>query len=305
MSQSLESAALELGIDIAGLDLGCIGVWQRFPTLTKPRKRNGAAMVRVDGSVFLENFETGETANWCANAATRERTPDERRERAEQLRRNLDERDRHQRMQWADAAEVARQTWRHAKRADASHPYLLRKKLPTFLDLHEVDAINGRQGRWLITAAYDRGLDVRNLECINELGEKHSIRGAQRKGLFGLVGDGMPTDEVIIAEGWSTAAALATSLKQCIVIAFGAGNLRPTLELWHQLLSRARLIIAADHDANGVGQQRATDAGLAIAHSQTHPADVLIKAPATPGDWCDMYTELGPDAVARSWRHDG
>ena len=199
---SLESAALEIGIDARDVDMHCIDIEQRVPTLAKPRKQNGGVTVFASGCVHLHNWETDERATWHPDSSRTPRNDDERRERARQIRADAKARERHQRQQWADAAEVACLTWRRAKPARADHPYLLRKKLPAF-DLGEVDSINGRPGRWLIAPAYDKGMHVRNLECIDADGTKRVITGAQRKGLFGLVGKGMPRAEcILIGEGW-------------------------------------------------------------------------------------------------------
>lgn len=295
MNQSLEATALDIGVDVSAIDMHCIEVWQRFPTLAKPRSDNGAAIVHTDGSVCFHNWESGENACWRPDAPAYVRNPVERSERVAQIRSNLETRERHQRQQWADAAEIACQAWRRAKPAPADHPYLARKRLPAF-DLGEVDAINGWPGRWLISPAYGSGMRCRNLEAINQDGTKRPIRGAQRKGLFGLVGPGMPTSHIIIGEGWATCAALAVALEQCIVVSFGAGNLKATALLWRSMLRSASIVIAADNDVNEAGQREAIAAAEAI-------GSATIKMPARPGDWCDLHTKYGADIVRGAWIH--
>jgi putative DNA primase/helicase len=293
MTQSLESAALDIGIDAREIDLCCIGVWQRLPTLAKPRKNNGAVMLNADGSAYLCNWETREEAFWRPGSTKCERSEEERRRRAAQIRANAEIRERHQRQKWADAAEFAGRIWHRAKPASADHPYLARKKLPPF-DLRETRSINDWPGRWLIAPAYDRDMRCRNLECISEDGTKRPIRGAQRNGLFGLVGPGMPTFHVIIAEGWATGAALAVALSQCVVVAYGAHNLMPTALLWRSILPSAHITIAADNDVSEVGQCAAIAAAEAVTIA-------TVKMPTHPGDWCDVYVKYGADTVQRAW----
>jgi putative DNA primase/helicase len=298
-NQSLESAALEIGIEVSVIDMHCLDIEQRVPTLSKPRKQNGGVTVFASGCVHLHNWETDERLTWHPDANRRPLNDEERRERSRQIRAGVEARERHQRQHRADAAESARVIWRRARPASPDHPYLVRKRLPTF-DLSETRSINDWPGRWLVAACYDRDMRVRNLECIAEDGTKRPIRGAQRSGLFGLVGPGMPSaDYIIVAEGWATGAALAVAFDQCVVIAYGTGNLKPTALLWRSMLRNVRITIAADSDAPGLAA--ATDAAQAV--------DGMFAAPrfgrACRGrtDWCDVYTDFGADVLRQWWMH--
>jgi putative DNA primase/helicase len=288
---SLERTLLDFGIDPRAVDLGLVDTWQYLPTDDKPGRRNGHVLVKPDGAVIVCNMRTDERTVWQPDKGPPAVPISRRRGNRDDIDRARQRKKREQ----ADAADLATRVWKRAKPAGADHPYLRRKGLPP-LDLKETDCINGWRCRWLVTPLYssDPLQAIRNLEAINERGDKRPIRGALRSGTFGFAGPGMPTDTVVIAEGWSTAAALHVALSIPVVFATSKSNLPRVAEIWRVGLPNARIIIAADNDPDG--------GGIDYAHVAGRLAGVTVRAPAQPGDWHDVFAAEGAAEIRRLWQ---
>jgi len=288
-----ESALLEAGIDPARFDPSLIEKWQRLPTLDKPAHRNGAVLVKPDGAVVIRNWSADLTAVWQPEKGAKPFSPEaiaKRRaeaERAAQARREAQE----------SAAVTARNLWDAAPPAGADHPYLVRKKLPP-LGLREIPELNGWRGRWLITAMYSDPIErIRNLEGIAEDGTKRPVKDAMRTGIFGIAGPGMPTDRVVICEGWATAAALHLALEVPVIFATSASNLAAVAAIWRKGLPDARIIFAADCDQNEKGLTEARKAAQSVGNAEV----VMPIFEGTATDWADLHTAYGVDAVRQAW----
>lgn len=291
---SLDSAFIDFGIDPLAPDSSLVDVWQRFSTNDKPQKKNGAVCFKPDGAVIIKNWATDETTVWREHHGSAAIPISRRRAKVKRVAEQT------QKTQ-ADAAAVGVRLWEGAKPAGSDHPYLARKNLPP-LDLKETPNVNGWRERWLICPLYSEPLErIRNLECINSVGDKRPIKGALRRAVYGFAGPGMPTDSVVICEGWATAAALHVCLDMPVVFAAGKGNLVAVAELWRKGLPSANIIIAADDDVN--------NAGLEEAKKAAHATDGWIKKPnfgrlkRNRSDWCDVYTDFGAEFVRQGWLH--
>lgn len=143
------------------------------------------------------------------------------------------------------------------------HPYLVRKKLSGTGILSCQDCHMEYRRDWLIFPLI--GLNgMENIQFISPDGDKRFIKGAKKKGTFGLFGlyqKGMP---VVLAEGVATARTLYEILKVPVFFGVDAGNLRHALATIierHEVDTRlTKVSIAADYDENGIGETKAIEA---------------------------------------------
>lgn len=138
-----------------------------------------------------------------------------------------------------------------------------------------------------LLAGYIRNHRDRNIRRRSVEG-KRFLSGTLKKGSFHLIG-GQPSDRIVIAEGFATAASICEALQVPVAVAFDAGNLKEVAMAIQQRWPDSNLIIAGDNDKSGVGQEKAEEAG-----AEVH-ARVVI--PAVPGDWNDIFNASGPEAV--------
>jgi putative DNA primase/helicase len=120
-----------------------------------------------------------------------------------------------------------------------------------------------------------------NLQTITSDGTKKFTYGAQITGCFGVVGI-LDRDIFYIAEGWATAYAVVCYFKKACFVAFSAGNLKPVAINLRSLYPDATIIIAADNDLSGVGENAAIAAASAVGGSYIIP-DVV------GADFCDLF----------------
>ena len=126
-----------------------------------------------------------------------------------------------------------------ARDADPDHAYLKRKGVePHGL---KVDADN----RLVIPLRDPKGT-VWSVQTIAPDGTKLFLKGGRKSGLFHLLGE--PGDDLVIAEGFATAASIREATGLPVVIAFDAGNLKPVAKSIRAWLPLARIVIAADDD---------------------------------------------------------
>ena len=235
-------------------------------------------------------WRTGLKQTWSSKsdsmltAAERERQRTRLNEARHQ--REQDEQRRH-----ADAAQRAQGLWKRAKPAPATHPYLQRKQVQAHgLRTQCGDLIIAGQSvsGALILPLHDAGGVLCSLEFITADGTKLFIPGGRKRGcayLIGTVGD-----VLCIVEGFATGASVHQATGYAVAVAFDAGNLNGVAESFRKKYSNARLIVCGDHDQNGTGQAKATEAAESVGG--------LIVLPETPGhDWNDVHTQHGLDAV--------
>lgn len=145
-----------------------------------------------------------------------------------------------------------------------------------------------QSGDWLLIPIHDQYGSVQSIQYIMPDGTKRFKSGALLKGgrywLGGLVVNGKT---VFIAEGYATAATVREITGCPVRVAFTAGNLREVAESVRSEFPRARIIIAADNDANTEGNPGVTKA---IDAASRYRCELLI--PSSHGDWNDHKDEL-------------
>ena len=256
----------------------------------KNGSRNGAYVLHLDGhpAGFVECFKRGIRFTWSAKGARLD--PAERKAFAAQMaaerkRRQQEERERH-----ALAAKQARAIIDASATPDPGHSYLESKGI----EPHGLTVDNA--GRLIVPLRDAKGT-VWSIQTIAQDGTKLFLAGGRKKGLFHMIGE--PGDDVVIAEGFATAASIREATGLPVVVAFDAGNLGPACKAVREWMPLARIVIAADDDHGIDGNPGVTKAQEA--------AELISAAVAVPAfrdgeqrgtDFNDLAALRGHEPVA-------
>jgi len=118
-----------------------------------------------------------------------------------------------------------------------------------------LDTANKVHGLQIIRGKAQAGQGAR------KLGKEFWPAGVAKKGHFHLIG--LPTDLVLVAEGYATAASVYEATGIPTAVAFDAGNLAPVAEALRKRYKAARILICADDDAFSEGNPGITSASTA------------------------------------------
>jgi len=253
----------------------------RFPGAGKPPS-NRAGWLKVfpdgQGAVFGD-WSTGLQETWQARKPANDDELQRWRQIAEQAQAEADHK-RHQNA--TEAAQAARQEWDAATAPDALHGYLVSKGI----DPHGI-----RQSGDVLLVPVNVNGELSSLQRIQTDGSKRFYPGGRIKGGYHLIGD--PAEQVVIAEGYATAASIHEATGEAVAVAFNAGNLNAVAEAIRAKYPEAAITIAADDDRNTEGNPgitKATEAAEAIRAS--------LATPGQAGDFNDLHSEQGAEAVA-------
>lgn len=242
------------------------GRFERFDTPDKP-KGNANGWYRIHtpqaasfGIWHLDVAETVTLAGPSDPEAAAQARLDAMRER--------DRRDRERQQHQAQTAEKARRWWAQAASADPAHPYLASKQLPP---------LNLRQrGDMLLMPLFFEG-ELVNLERIFPDGSKRPLPGGRVKGVASLIGRLEGAERVLVAEGWSTAAALHDAMGCPVVVARNADNLVPVARRLRQRLPEVAITICGDDDRHLPAQGLANKGRVAARHAALARVDLLAQ----------------------------
>ena len=174
------------------------------------------------------------------------------------------------------AAETAQELWEEATPA-TSHDYLTRKGIKSHMA-----RINGDGN--LIVPMYVDG-EISSIQTIFRDGTKLFLTGGKVKGAslqFGSV-----DEKVYLAEGFATAATIYEETGVCTIAAFSAHNLVDVCRQVREAHKSAEIVIVADNDKSGTGQNYATQA------SAKYGARVII--PPESGQDANDFKAAGGD----------
>jgi putative DNA primase/helicase len=189
--------------------------------------------------------------------------------------------DRREKVSTAAAQIEAGKQWSRAKPLKAGDSaYLNNKEVMPFGLRYDGSAV--------LIPMCDSANGTRGLQSIFPNGRKLFTKGCAKKGyFFRIPGKG----EIVITEGYATAASVHMATGMECVVAFDAGNLLPVaLEMWRKNKHR-QIILAADNDS--VGRESAIRAAQAVGGRAIWP-----KAEGT--DYNDLHVAEGLTAVADS-----
>ncbi|GAB3319273.1 toprim domain-containing protein [Haliea atlantica] len=212
-------------------------------------------VLHPDGWGAYGNWRTGIAYPWRAD-----RSRDHDREQGARIAAAIDaarrQREREQAQAQENAARRAQRLWSDAKPATTDHPYLTRKRIP---------ALCLRQhGDCLLVPLRTVAGELVNVQRIHPDGTKRFLKGGRITGTFALFGRELPEEgELYIAEGWATAATIATTLRRPVVAAMNAGNLAAAAQAIRAARPGLALTLAADDDHGTPGNPGITKAAEA------------------------------------------
>ena len=278
----------------------------------KPRSKNGWYVFHSDGIAAgaFGSWKHDMAGTWCAKA-DHEFTQDERRAYAKRMDDAKRQREAEQEMVRQEAREKAARIWDQSELANDDHPYLVAKGVRAY-GLHE------SRGSLVVPVMSPDGV-LQSLQFIDQQGGKLFLSGGMKRGCYFRLGNTPPTDRVIVAEGYATAATLHEAHGCPVAVAFDAGNLGPVCDA-----IRAKLPphIAVEVWADNDNQQKCGDCdalfdvdqhpevcpecgclhgkkntGVLAANKSAAQIGATVMVPAS-GDFNDMAAEQGIEAVA-------
>ena len=138
------------------------------------------------------------------------------------------------------------------------HPYLTRKQIQA----HGLRTDG--ENRLLIPVMDAMSDAVLGLQFISSDGSKKYLQGSKKKGCCYVIGNIPNSQEVLISEGFATAATLHEKLGIPSVVAFDAGNLPEVAKALADRYPDKTFTLCGDNDASGIGQKHALEAAQAI-----------------------------------------
>jgi len=184
------------------------------------------------------------------------------------------------------AQDAADALWDAAKPAEASHPYLDRKRVQAHgLRIHA----DGR----LVVPIRDGEGQIWSVEFIDAQGEKRFLPGGRKGGLWFELGD--PGQVLCVAEGFATAASVHEATGYFVAVAFDCGNLARVAKALRDKHPTAKIVICADDDQKTKGNP-----GLTAAQRAAKESNGVVAIPAQPGDFNDQAVAMGPGSVSEA-----
>lgn len=236
----------------------------------KRGSKNGAYILHVDecpAGWFL-NYKTGVSQKW-RKSGSMGHIP---RQMTAEIEKAKCEREAEQRQRYEAAAVKARSIWNRSKPIleKLDHAYLVNKGIQS----------NGARlyRESLVIQLLDARKQIVNLQFIHPDGTKIFLSGGRKYGCFHPIGE--PTQKILIAEGFATAATLHEETGLCTIAAMDAGNMLPVAQVIRKMFPTHEIIICGDNDVSGVGQSKAKEAALAIGSKVSIP-------PVVGMDWND------------------
>lgn len=188
----------------------------------------------------------------------------------------------------AAAAALAQHLVSSAKEA-AGNAYLSRKGLPeqaclTLSKAHKVALTSYRTGD-VVVPLHDMSGQLVNVQLINASGEKRTLKGGQVKGACHVLSSAKPAKRIWLAEGYATGLTVHNLTGDEVWVALSSGNLLSLAGLAREKHATLQLMIAADRDLNGNGQDKAKKAA--------DVSNAVVALPPVFGDWNDAFVQLG------------
>lgn len=235
---------------------------------------NGAYVLHLDGNPagYFEDFTTGIKTNWKLEGSEQQPIDPETQKQIDQAK---TERTRKRLIEEQEAAQKAQYIHNKAPLADTSNAYLTRKQIQPH------GAKQGRDGA-LILPLYNAKKELVNLQFIQPDGTKRFLKGGKKKGCFWWIG--AKNDTILIGEGFSTCASLFEATLYLTVIAYDAGNLEAVAKIIRERQPTANIVICADNDESGIGQEKANKAA--------HAVNGLVALPPMTGDFNDWAKQI-------------
>lgn len=280
-------ALKENGLVIDGLPI-MDGKIHRVPVEGKgPRSKDGAYVGYLDGnpSGFIQNFSAGTKTTWTQSGVSL--SPEERAQMQAHVQLMKEQREAELAVLNASVADKSVEKWQRLDKLHIDRPdndYLERKG---------VMAVNVRaDGEKLVVPLRDIDGKLWSLQSIssNEGAPKIFEKGGLKKGNFSVFSldqktwdtgaanfDALafhkPSQPILVAEGYATAATIGRATNETVVVAFDSGNIDPVVESLKNRFPMAPIFICADndqHQVNNVGVEKAWEA------AEKHKVGIVI-----------------------------
>lgn len=197
------------------------------------------------------SWKTGHTQRWCTKSQ-KQMTRYESEEHHKLIIQAVDKQKEVLKQTHEKAAIRANEIYAASDPAKASHPYLVKKRIPPFFAR--------QQGSKLILPICDFQGNLRSLQFIYPDGSKRLLAGGRKKRMHIPVNGSMQATQILlISEGWATGATLALLYPSaCVIAAVDAQNLEAVAVEARINFQKARITICADDDRQTRGNPGAT-----------------------------------------------
>lgn len=255
------------------------GKWHRCATTDKPKKKNGAFLLTIDGQRgFFKNFATD--ADFNVWAEDRPLTEAEKRKFVAQAK-DIEAKERAKRI---EAMKAMRAHWLALPPLRDGHPYLEDKGL----SLHGCEGLR-LDGDKLVIPMMKNGY-LQSLQTITPAGEKKYRAGCPVAGAtYAIARPGATL--TCFAEGFATGLAVFQSVSDArVVVCFDAGNLVRVAEA---AKPSGLTVVCADNDWHGTtntGVEKGQKAAELMRCGMSYPKDIQGT------DWADALQEWGSGA---------
>ncbi len=264
--------------------------------------RDGAYCGHLDGrpNGWMHNYKSGVKTKWLStgHVLTEEQRTALKLEAAERAAAREAERE----AAYKKAMAVAAKKFALAASADSNHPYLKAKGVTSF------DLGQDAEGNLLIPAHNIQTGELQTIQTITPDGKKYFEAGCPKKGAMlildseGHLSQGDPDlrPEILVAEGYATAASLHEATGLPVAVAFDSGNLLPVAQRLKEQFPETAISICADNDhrqETNVGLIKAEEAAKAVLGRVYAPVFTNIEMGKGLTDFNDLAQSRGLTAV--------
>ncbi|HHV7343521.1 primase-like DNA-binding domain-containing protein [Enterobacter kobei] len=182
-------------------------------------------------------------------------------------------------------------------RPASGNAYLTRKgfpdrECPVLSATHKTGGVTFRAGDVVVPLYDDTGALI-NLQLISSDGLKRTLKGGQVKGACHVIeGKKQAGKRLWIAEGYATALTVHHLTAETVIVALSSVNLLSLASLARQKHPACQIVLAADRDLNGNGQNKAAAAAEAC--------EGVVALPPVFGDWNDAFVQKGEEATRKA-----
>ena len=241
------------------------GRWHRVPVERPDGKANkdGSYKAFSDGrpAGVVVNHYSGEKVNW-KSSCSKPMTSTERNLIRKQAQENKRIRDVETMARHAQKAKRVGPLLAALPKATDDNKYLKRKTIKASDNVYE-----DKKGRLVIPITDVEG-KPQSVVRINDNGQfKSYMKGAKKAGGMHILGSPQEGDDILVAEGYSTAKTLREATGLPVVAAFDAGNLATVALEVQKAYTTATVFVAGDDDRENdrnIGRTKATDAARAV-----------------------------------------
>jgi antirestriction protein ArdC/phage/plasmid primase-like uncharacterized protein/predicted RNA methylase len=300
--QEYAAALIAAGLRLEGLPL-MDGKLHRVPVEgDRAGAKSGAYRAFTDGrpAGMIQNWKTGLKTKWVSSSKD-ELSPEERTNLlAEAALKRIERQKEIERVQEQKAVECAARLSK-LREASSEHPYLARKGVDSY-GLYVNDHGD------LVVPLQDVDGKVWSLQRIKENGEKPFEKNARKQGCFHLIGELREAEQILIAEGYATAASVYQATGRPVVVAMDSGNLIHVAKALHEAYPEKGITILGDDDRHlpkrqpplpNAGREKALEAAREVEGNAIFPTFLQSENGAEFTDFNDLARARGLECVER------